>query len=280
MYSEKYPDIARTFGEIDAGLMILVGIAPDDTRAKVQAMAKKIVGLRFWPNAEGRPWSQNVVEAGYKILLVSQFTLFAQFKGTKPDFHGSMEPTAARELYYFFVEQVRMEYNALAAKVKGHPANDVVHLMQPVLSPPPPHQKKVKYPPGEEPEKFDYNNLETAYEAFIEENAADKTILHTPVSGIKGLELYDYNEYVQTTLFGSMMDVTLCNWGPVTIVYESPEPSVRKPKDAPAPAAKTEAVKEGGMKVTVEALPVQKKGEEAVNVDEVIKQIDPEVKPE
>ncbi|CEP01032.1 hypothetical protein PBRA_008344 [Plasmodiophora brassicae] len=70
-------------------------------------MRKAILGIRMWPDDNGRPWARNVVDIGGSVLLVSQFTLHATMKnGTRPSFHRAMPPSAAESLYARFVVDI------------------------------------------------------------------------------------------------------------------------------------------------------------------------------
>eukprot|EP01100_Stratorugosa_tubuloviscum_P015509 TRINITY_DN897_c3_g1_i1.p1 TRINITY_DN897_c3_g1~~TRINITY_DN897_c3_g1_i1.p1 ORF type:complete len:295 (+),score=119.38 TRINITY_DN897_c3_g1_i1:118-1002(+) len=101
---------------INRGLAILVGISRDDTTNEAIALSRKLLNLRLWEDQNQKPWSKSVIEMNYEILLVSQFTLYATLKGTKPDFHNSMHASSSKDLFDFFVRQVATTYNA--AKVK------------------------------------------------------------------------------------------------------------------------------------------------------------------
>lgn len=92
----------ETTGEIASGLLVLLGIAPDDTETDARWLAEKIAALRIFEDADGR-MNRSVVEAGGGILVVSQFTLFASTrKGTRPSFNDAAKPEVARSLYEAF----------------------------------------------------------------------------------------------------------------------------------------------------------------------------------
>jgi D-tyrosyl-tRNA(Tyr) deacylase len=75
-----------TTGSIGTGLVVLAGIAVDDTVADADALADKLVGLRIFPD-DDRKMNRSVVDAGGSVLLVSQFTLLADVrKGRRPSF--------------------------------------------------------------------------------------------------------------------------------------------------------------------------------------------------
>jgi len=98
---------------IGPGILCLMGLHAADQpggEADARRLAKKIVGLRLWEDENGRPWQQSVVTRGYEILMVSQFTLYANcMKGKKPDFSKAMKTEAAAELYAYALHQVREE---------------------------------------------------------------------------------------------------------------------------------------------------------------------------
>jgi D-tyrosyl-tRNA(Tyr) deacylase len=94
-------------GAIRSGLVVFVGISREDTRADAEYLAEKITGLRIFPDETGK-MNRDVKEAGGSILIVSQFTLYADArKGRRPGFDRAAPPDAARPLYDYFVEAVR-----------------------------------------------------------------------------------------------------------------------------------------------------------------------------
>jgi D-tyrosyl-tRNA(Tyr) deacylase len=63
--------------KIDRGLMVLCGITHSDNVLDMEYLAQKLLKLKLWPDKEdGKPWGSNLVDNGYEILLVSQFTLY------------------------------------------------------------------------------------------------------------------------------------------------------------------------------------------------------------
>jgi len=89
-------------GEIGPGLLVLLGVAQDDTEADAQWLAAKVCALRIFEDAEGR-MNRSVVDVGGGILVVSQFTLFASTrKGTRPSFNDAARPDVAIPLYESF----------------------------------------------------------------------------------------------------------------------------------------------------------------------------------
>ena len=85
-------------GEIGSGLLVLVGVAPGDESADVDALADKLVNIRLMADAEGK-MNRSVLEADASILVVSQFTLQADIrKGRRPSFTSAAEPDLAETL--------------------------------------------------------------------------------------------------------------------------------------------------------------------------------------
>ncbi len=97
----------KVIGAIERGLLLLVGIAQEDTPEVLAPMADKIVQMRVFPDADGR-FHHSVLEVNGGVLLVPQFTLFANTsKGRRPDFFGAMKPPGAAEYFNQFVELFR-----------------------------------------------------------------------------------------------------------------------------------------------------------------------------
>ena len=94
-------------GQIETGLLALLGVGQDDREADADYLAEKIVGLRIFEDEAGK-MNRSVMEAGGAVLAVSQFTLFGDVRrGKRPSFDAAARPERARELYEHFVERVR-----------------------------------------------------------------------------------------------------------------------------------------------------------------------------
>jgi D-tyrosyl-tRNA(Tyr) deacylase len=94
---------------IDAGWLCLIGLSRGYTPADGAWIARKLLSLRCWPCAElpeKKPWHRNVQQIQGKILLVSQFTLYADLKRTRPDFRQALSPSEAKVAYQAFVDHV------------------------------------------------------------------------------------------------------------------------------------------------------------------------------
>ena len=94
-------------GEIGAGAVVLAGIGADDTPADVIRMADKLIGLRYFEDEEGRT-NLAIADVGGSVLVVSQFTLYADVRrGKRPGFTRAALPDTAEPLVEQFVERLR-----------------------------------------------------------------------------------------------------------------------------------------------------------------------------
>ena len=94
-------------GEIGRGLVVFVGIAQTDSEEDACYLANKVANLRIFAD-ETSKFALSALETGGEILIVSQFTLLADSrKGRRPSFTEAASAEKAKELYEFFVNQVR-----------------------------------------------------------------------------------------------------------------------------------------------------------------------------
>ncbi len=94
-------------GSIGVGLLVLVGVTPDDTGSDADRAAEKIAGLRVFPDEAGL-MNRSVIDVGGSVLVVSQFTLLADAtKGRRPSFTAAADPDHARALIDRLVETLR-----------------------------------------------------------------------------------------------------------------------------------------------------------------------------
>ena len=94
-------------GEIGEGLLVLLGMGRDDTKADATYLAEKIAGLRVFEDAEGK-MNRSVQDVGGSVLVVSQFTLYGDVRrGKRPSFDAAAPPEKAQLLYELFIAQIR-----------------------------------------------------------------------------------------------------------------------------------------------------------------------------
>ena len=94
-------------GEIGKGLVVLLGIARDDTKSDADYLAAKVVALRIFDDADGR-MNVSVKDAGGGLLVVSQFTLYGDVRrGLRPSWSDAAPPEIAEPMYNYFVESSR-----------------------------------------------------------------------------------------------------------------------------------------------------------------------------
>lgn len=108
---------SEVVGELDPtpGIVVLVGVGPEDTDAQVTLLADKIAGLRIFADADGKT-NLSVKDVGGSVLVISQFTLYADVRrGRRPGFTQAAAPEIARPL----VERMMAELRTLGVPVQG-----------------------------------------------------------------------------------------------------------------------------------------------------------------
>ncbi|MUV39530.1 D-aminoacyl-tRNA deacylase [Lentibacillus sp. JNUCC-1] len=99
----------ETVGEIESGLVVLIGVTHDDTIEDVQYLVNKIINLRIFEDENGK-MNISLKDAGGDLLSISQFTLYGDTrKGRRPSFINAAHPDHANELYERFNELIRNE---------------------------------------------------------------------------------------------------------------------------------------------------------------------------
>ena len=93
-------------GQIGQGFLVLLGVGPDDTEAVADKLADKICNLRVFEDENGK-MNRNLEQVDGKILVVSQFTLYADTSSRRPGFSGAAKPDLAIPLYERFMERCR-----------------------------------------------------------------------------------------------------------------------------------------------------------------------------
>jgi D-tyrosyl-tRNA(Tyr) deacylase len=107
---------------IGPGLLVLLGVAPDDTEEDADRLAAKVRALRIFDDADGR---MNEPLGDREALCVSQFTLYADTrKGNRPSFVGAAPPEQAEPLYERFCERLDARRGAFGARMAVELVND------------------------------------------------------------------------------------------------------------------------------------------------------------
>lgn len=116
-------------GSIEAGLLALVAVQPDDGEAQVQRLLERLLGYRVFADGEGR-MNRSLADTGGGLLLVSQFTLAADTRsGTRPGFSTAAAPAEAERWFARLVElstlrHPRVETGRFGAHMRIHLIND------------------------------------------------------------------------------------------------------------------------------------------------------------
>jgi D-tyrosyl-tRNA(Tyr) deacylase len=119
----------RVTGSIGRGLLVLVGVAKGDQASDAEFLVEKTVGLRIFPDEEGK-MNLSVADVGGALLIVSQFTLYGDCsRGRRPSFDRAAGAENARVLYEYFVRAVRdrgltVETGVFQAMMSVHLVND------------------------------------------------------------------------------------------------------------------------------------------------------------
>lgn len=104
----------QVLGEIDSGLVVLLGVAHDDTEADIKYLTEKIAAIRIFDDADGR-MNLSIREVGGAVLIVSQFTLYADVRrGRRPSWNEAAPPEVATPLYESFIEEARRQIGRVA----------------------------------------------------------------------------------------------------------------------------------------------------------------------
>ena len=117
-------------GAINKGFMVLIGVADGDTKEIADKMVDKMIKLRIFEDSEGKT-NLALFDVGGEILLVSQFTLYADCKkGNRPSFIKAGNPTFANEMYEYIInkcksyEGLKVERGKFGADMKVELIND------------------------------------------------------------------------------------------------------------------------------------------------------------
>ena len=119
-------------GQVARGLLVLLGVGTGDTQAEAARLAEKIANLRIFPDEQGR-FNRSVVDVAGEVLVVSQFTLYADTRrGRRPSFTDAAAPEAAAPLVEAFVVALRAHALAVAQGLFGAHMDVMLHNDGPV----------------------------------------------------------------------------------------------------------------------------------------------------
>ena len=115
-------------GQIGKGFLILLGVHEEDTEKEALKIADKICGLRIFEDENGK-MNVNPADAGAEVLIISQFTLFADCKSRRPGFSKAARPETAIPLYELVIKECRdrgfhVETGVFAADMQVASVND------------------------------------------------------------------------------------------------------------------------------------------------------------
>lgn len=118
----------KIVGQIDKGMMLLVGFTNNDTEKEIDYMVNKIINLRIFDDENG-VMNKNILDYGGSILSVSQFTLYADSrKGNRPSYINALKGEEAVKLYDLFnkklSEKIKVETGIFGAEMKVDFIND------------------------------------------------------------------------------------------------------------------------------------------------------------
>lgn len=118
----------QVVGQIGRGYLILLGVGPGDTPAEAARLAEKIANLRIFNDENGK-MNLNLATVGGEILVVSQFTLYADLRSRRPGFSHAAKPEQAVPLYERFMEELRsrgfhVEHGEFGAEMEVASVND------------------------------------------------------------------------------------------------------------------------------------------------------------
>lgn len=106
-------------GAIDQGLLVLLGVGPEDTAAEVEWLSSKVAHLRIFADEDGK-MNRSVIDVAGGVLVVSQFTLYGDCrKGRRPSFVKAAPPAVAEPLYVRFCEAMVAQGLAVGRGVFG-----------------------------------------------------------------------------------------------------------------------------------------------------------------
>ncbi|MCR5395916.1 MAG: D-tyrosyl-tRNA(Tyr) deacylase [Lachnospiraceae bacterium] len=119
----------EVIGQIEKGFLVLIGVSDEDTKEIADKMIKKLIGMRIFEDENGKT-NLSLDQVGGELLLISQFTLYADCKkGNRPSFTKAGGPEMANELYEYIINECKksvkkVECGSFGADMKVSLLND------------------------------------------------------------------------------------------------------------------------------------------------------------
>ena len=115
-------------GRIGRGFLVLLGVGPLDTEREAERLADRVCGVRVFEDEAGK-MNLNLAAVDGSLLVVSQFTLYADLKSRRPGFSRAAKPELAEPLYEHFIRECEargfhVEHGEFGAEMKGASVND------------------------------------------------------------------------------------------------------------------------------------------------------------
>ena len=115
-------------GKIEKGFLVLLGVGPEDSEQDAVLLADKVCGCRVFEDENGK-MNRNLAAVGGELLVVSQFTLYADLKSRRPGFTGAAKPALAVPLYEWFMAECEklgfhVEHGEFGADMQVESCND------------------------------------------------------------------------------------------------------------------------------------------------------------
>ena len=115
-------------GKIEKGFLVLLGVGPEDSEQDAVLLADKVCGCRVFEDENGK-MNRNLAAVGGELLVVSQFTLYADLKSRRPGFTGAAKPALAVPLYERFMAECEklgfhVEHGEFGADMQVDSCND------------------------------------------------------------------------------------------------------------------------------------------------------------